>query len=314
MRTSVILSVAMCLELLTGCANVVPPIQDERDLPIKFIVGEAVCEIADALTAIDYLNKGRAVFDRNYKPLVFLDDSQRADRNVRLQQYAPNSFDPSTWAIEIDLAPTSTSIYDIGSTNGYKSNPAAKKNLFQSGVAFANGGGTIPWANFDVNATTRAVVKYTVHSSALIGNSSLISDRTRYCDETGLSKELNDGSIGLIINHNVSQSLQIFDWIMRFTSPLDGKLVALTPGGNGGFTYVVELKDYYGANLAAIYGYPPFKFFLGSSAGFERFKDELLTITFIPDPKKGKGGVSSPVAATKLQIQELTNAIKALPQ
>jgi hypothetical protein len=293
---------------LSGCGNIIPSLPTERELPVKAIVTEAVCETADALQAINMVNNND-LFE--YRAPSYLNDDEKSERLAHLDQYRKGTFQPDQWAITFKLEPRNTAQYDAGIAGTFKSNASAKKKLFQFGENLAGADG-IPAANFDATAYTDGTVQYTVHSSTLVelGNSKI----KEICGNVSVHKDFIEAHIALL-DHNVSNNLHILDWITRFLSPVDGKIISIasSTAGSNSFSYTTDLKDYYGLDTSASYTFSSLKWAGGPSLGFEQMREETLTINFANDPKTKKGGVSSG-ATSKLQQMDLINSIRGLPQ
>jgi len=261
---------------ITGCASV-QPLPDEEDLPVEKIVDDAVCQTRQAFLNIAYeIAKGRQS-DPTMKPIK------------------PNTpFDPTKWAMSIQLQPKNTLQFDVGVGGSFKSNNNPKKHLFQLNESLAAAAG-LPAANFDATGSTQGLVVYFLHSHVFF-NPRFKAEFQEICRGSPASYQ-----------YDVTKNLRIEDWIRRFLSPLNGDVMELgsTKGGDNSFQYIAQLTVFYGADIGTTYTVASTKWTGSATFGAKRTQDMILTLSFTKDTgvamtenRVAKRGVSDSAAAT----------------
>ena len=261
---------------ITGCASV-QPLPDEEDLPVEKIVDDAVCQTRQAFLNIAYEIATGRQSDPTVKPIK------------------PNTpFDPTKWAMSIQLQPKNTLQFDVGVGGSFKSNNNPKKHLFQLNESLAAAAG-LPAANFDATGSTQGLVVYFLHSHVFF-NPRFKAEFQEICRGSPASYQ-----------YDVTKNLRIEDWIRRFLSPLNGDVMELgsTKGGDNSFQYIAQLTVFYGADIGTTYTVASTKWTGSATFGAKRTQDMILTLSFTKDTgvamtenRVAKRGVSDSAAAT----------------
>ena len=261
---------------ITGCASV-QPLPDEEDLPVEKIVDDAVCQTRQAFLNIAYEIATGRQSDPTMKPIK------------------PNTpFDPTKWAMSIQLQPKNTLQFDVGVGGSFKSNNNPKKHLFQVSESLAAAAG-LPAANFDATGSTQGLVVYFLHSHVFF-NPRFKAEFQEICRGSPASYQ-----------YDVTKNLKIEDWIRRFLSPLNGDVMDLgsSKAGDNSFQYIAQLTVFYGADIGTTYTVASTKWAGSATLGAKRTQDMILTLSFTKDAgepitenRVAKRGVSENAAAT----------------
>lgn len=261
---------------ITGCASV-QPLPDEEDLPVEKIVDDAVCQTRQAFLNIAYEIATGRQSDPTMKPIK------------------PNTpFDPTKWAMSIQLQPKNTLQFDVGVGGSFKSNNNPKKHLFQLNESLAAAAG-LPAANFDATGSTQGLVVYFLHSHVFF-NPKFKSEFQEICRGSPASYQ-----------YDVTKNLKIEDWVRRFLSPLNGDVMELgsSKAGDNSFQYIAQLTVFYGADIGTTYTVASTKWAGSATLGAKRTQDMILTLSFTKDAgepitenRVAKRGVSANAAET----------------
>jgi hypothetical protein len=239
---------------MTACATV-QPLPDEEDLPVEKIVDDAVCQTRQAfLNIANEIATGRQS-DPTMKPIK------------------PNTpFDPTKWAMSIQLQPKNTLQFDVGVGQSFKSDNNPKKHLFLVTESLAAAAG-LPAANFDATGSTQGLVVYFLHSHVFF-NPRFRSEFQDICRGSPATYQ-----------YDVTKNLKIEDWIRRFLSPLNGDIMELGSAktGDNSFQYVAELTVFYGADVGTTYTVASTKWTASASLGAKRTQNMILTLSFTKD-------------------------------
>ncbi len=261
---------------ITACATV-QPLPDEEDLPVEKIVDDAVCQTRQAFLDIaNEIATGRQS-DPTMKPIK------------------PNTpFDPTKWAMSIQLQPKNTLQFDVGVGQSFKSNNNPKKHLFLVNESLAAAAG-LPAANFDATGSTQGLVVYFLHSHVFF-NPRFKAEFQEICRGSPASYQ-----------YDVTKNLKIEDWIRRFLSPLNGDVMDLgsSKAGDNSFQYIAQLTVFYGADIGTTYTVASTKWAGSATLGAKRTQDMILTLSFTKDAgepitenRVAKRGVSENAAET----------------
>ena len=207
----------------------------------------------------------------------------------------PNTpFDPTKWAMSIQLQPKNTLQFDVGVGGSFKSNNNPKKHLFQVSKSLAAAAG-LPAANFDATGSTQGLVVYFLHSHVFF-NPRFKAEFQEICRGSPASYQ-----------YDVTKNLKIEDWIRRFLSPLNGDVMDLgsSKAGDNSFQYIAQLTVFYGADIGTTYTVASTKWAGSATLGAKRTQDMILTLSFTKDAgepitenRVAKRGVSENAAAT----------------
>ena len=272
---------------LGGCATI-PPLADEKDLPVEFIVNDTVCQIGQAFRNVDASLKSVR--------LTGMDPGVAA--NPEFKALSPTSdFDPRTWAMSVTLTPHNKLDVDIGLGASWTNRPNDKTVAPKIVAQLASVAG-LPAADFNFSGETAPTVAYTIHSAVFFNqrNSRQLAEKCH-----GSPQEFQ---------YDVTKNLGVESWLRRFLAPVDGKIISLggKPSGDDYFSFHQTLTVYYGAGVGPTYSLQSGHWSGAFSAGAKRTQEIDLQIAFVKDTKGAKG----PGAAASTGASQALNNIKLL--